>query len=119
MTHHTSIALLVDSVTDDILKRIMEDHTPTTEEEYDNLLSDIAHEEIDEAVTYCYHDEVMSLVKEFDFFEAVALYNHTYGDFPSLWARGREATYRVLLYTIVDEKCRPCWSDYNSYVLAQ
>ena len=119
MNHHASITLFSDSVKDDLMKRIMNDHAPMNEEAFDDLLGDIAHEEIDEAVTYCYYDEVMSLVKEFDFFEAVALYCNTYGDFPALWKTGREKTYRVLLYTIVDEKCRPSWSDYNSYVLAQ
>ena len=119
MNHHTSITLFADSVKDDILKRIMNDHEPTNEEAFDDLLGDIAHEEIDEAVTYCYNDELMSLVKEFDFFQAVALYDNTYGDFSALWMTGREKTYRVLLYTIVEETCRPSWSDYNSYVLAQ
>ena len=119
MNHHTSITLFSDSVKDDILKRIMNDHAPTSEEEYENILGDVAHEEIDEAVAYCYNDELMSLVKEFGFFEAVDIYCNTYGDFPALWKTGREKTYRVLLYTIVEEKGRPSWSDYNRYVLTQ
>ena len=102
----------IECVCDDIFKRMEEDFPDVKEEDYDDHLGDVAHEEVDHAINCLYNGEVEELVCEFGMNSAITLYIQNFG---TVEERNVPNYDRSFLYLIVMEKINYSYSAYQEW----
>lgn len=83
----------------EIYKRIQSDHEgEMTEDDFNELVCDIKHEELDDAINIMYKDEVDRLLCEYGIAEAFNLFASQFG-----WGRDSPPNTKMVLYTVIDD----------------
>lgn len=94
-----TISQFVQEVKVEIFKRIQSDHEgEMTEDDFNELVCDIKHEELDDALNIMYKDEVDRLLCEYGITEAFDLYASEFG-----WDKASPPNTKMLLYTIIND----------------
>lgn len=94
-----TIKQFVQEVKVEIYKRIQSDHEgEMTEDDFNELVCDIQHEELDDEINIMYNDEVERLLCEYHIADAVALYISQYG-----WDKECPPTNKMYLYTVIND----------------
>jgi hypothetical protein len=106
-----TISQFVQEVKVEIYKRIQSDHEgEMTEDDFNELVCDIKHEELDDAINIMYNDEVDRLLCEYHIADAVALYISEFG-----WDKESPPTNKMYLYTIINDNLNDNLINHTDY----
>ena len=100
------------SLQEEIFKRIQNDEGEMDENRFHELVhDDIIHQECDELVVGLWSDEIMDILTEYGFQEAIQLYIDNFGSFQTA------PTSRALIYSIIYDKTHEhvTLTEYNEY----
>lgn len=104
---------------DSIFYQIQNYASEMTEEDFDDLVHDIEHSEVDEAVTYAFHWDVQTMVEQYGLLRALQMYEDEMGGSSNLIMSARDGKedvlYRTLLYWIVQQNIEITWACYQDY----
>jgi hypothetical protein len=107
LQHDPCLLCLKDYIKDDIYERIADEHEgEITKEEFNEMVGDIVHEEIDDAVNRMSMLDAERLVGEFGLVQTIQLYTNTFG----MWQE--TPTLKAFLYCIIDETLDYCYYCY-------
>ena len=104
---------------DSIFHQIQNYEGEMTEEDFDTIVHDIEHSEIDEAITYAFCRDVKKMVEQYGLLKALQLYESEMGGSSNLIKSScngkEEILYKALLYWIVQENIEITWTYYQQY----
>ena len=93
-----------------------------SEEDFDDLVVDITHSEIDEAITYATTYDVKTMVEQYGWLSALQIYESELGGVGNLIKSADSGksyiVYTALLYWIVRENIEITWTYYQQYCVA-
>jgi hypothetical protein len=110
---------------DSIFHQIQNYEGEMSEEDFDTLVVDIKHSEIDEAITYAFWWDVETMVNQYGLLKALKLYESEMGGSSNLIKSALDGNgskdhlvYMPLLYLIVQENIEITWTYYQQYCVA-
>jgi hypothetical protein len=96
-----------------------------SEEDFDNLVVNITHSEIDKAITYAFWWDVETMVNQYGLLKALKLYESEMGGSSNLIKSALDGNggkdhlvYIPLLYWIVQSNIEITWTYYQQYCVA-
>jgi hypothetical protein len=108
-----TISQFVQEVKVDIYKRIQSDHEgEMTEDDFNELVCDIKHEELDDAINIMYNDEVERLLCEYGIADAIALVIAEFGPI----TKDNTVNEKMLLYTIINDNLNDNLINHTDYL---
>lgn len=107
---------------DSIFHQIQNYEGEMSEEDFDDLVVDITHSEIDEAITYATTYDVKTMVEQYGWLSALQIYESELGGVGNLIKSADSGksyiVYTALLYWIVRENIEITWTYYQQYCVA-
>jgi hypothetical protein len=105
-----TLSACVQEVKVDIFRRIQSDHNGLTEDDFNELVTDIKHEELDDNITKMYKDEVDKLLCEYGIAEAFDLYASEFG-----WDHKCPPNTNMVLYAVISDNLNDNVLNYPDY----
>ena len=113
--HEDSIHHLIENVTENMMRRIYEDHDPMSEDEMMDAWCQIQEEEIYCTVSSTYKGRTRKLVEEYGLMKAISKY-YSSSTLPSLQTEEeQDSFYSCLLSDILHEQCDVTWDSYWAF----